>query len=130
MRFALAFLLTIAVSLPAFAAGAKADPLVGYWAGGGTIKLTNGALEKVSCRVRYEAGSGRTFVLSAICATTAGTISQSGRVVKISGSRYTGRLYSEEYSVSGDVTVSLSGGKQTIRVSSAKGSGNLFLKRK
>jgi len=131
MRFVLVCLLTALVGLPAFASGAKADPLVGAWSGGGTIKLTNGGLEKVSCRIRYEDGGGKTFVLNAVCATTAGTISQSGRVVKRSGSRYTGRLYNDEYSVSGDVSVSLSGGsKQTLRVSSPKGSGSISLRRR
>lgn len=128
MRFVLACLLT--VGLTVFSDGARADPLVGNWGGGGTIRLTNGALEKVSCRIRYEDGGGKTFVLSATCATTAGTIKQSGRVVKRSGSRYTGRLYNDEYSVSGDVSVSLSGGNQTIRVSSSKGTGNISLRRR
>ncbi|MDH3580902.1 MAG: hypothetical protein OEM91_09800 [Hyphomicrobiales bacterium] len=130
MRFVLACLLTAAFGLTVLPDVARADPLVGNWGGGGTIKLTNGALEKVSCRVRYEDGGGKTFVLNATCATTAGTIKQSGRVVKRSGSRYTGRLYSEEYSVSGDVSVSVKGGSQTVRVSSPKGSGNLSLRRR
>jgi hypothetical protein len=95
------------------------------------VTLTSGQVEPVSCRISYEKGDdkGRTFVLKATCATTAGTFEQSGRVSKRSSSTYSGSLYSDQYSLSGKVTVSVKGSSQTIRVSSKKGRGSLSLRR-
>lgn len=105
-----------------------ADPIEGAWSGNGTVRLKDGTVEPVRCRVSYSDGGGnKTFVLNANCATTANTFQQDGRVVFIGGSRYSGRLYSTQYDVSGDVTVSVSGGRQTVSVSSPKGSASLTL---
>jgi hypothetical protein len=129
MRIISAALLAVALSTPLATSASAAANIIGSWKGRGSVKLTSGQVEPVSCRVRYEDGGGRTFVLYATCATTAGTFQQSGRVVQRSGSSYSGRLYSEQYSVSGDVSISVSGTSQTVRVSSPKGSGSLNLRR-
>lgn len=130
MRIIPAALIAVALSTPLATAASAASPIVGFWSGRGQVKLTSGQVEPVSCRVSYEESSGRTFVLHATCATTAGTFVQSGRVVQLSASSYTGRLYSEQYSVSGNVSISVSGSKQTIRVSSPKGTGSLSLSKR
>lgn len=131
MRIIPAALLAAALSLPLATSASAAANIIGSWKGRGSVKLTSGHVEPVSCSVRYESGdsSGKTYVLHATCATTAGTFQQSGRVVKRSGSSYTGRLYSDQYSVSGDVSISISGTRQTVRVSSPKGSGSLSLRK-
>lgn len=130
MRIIPAAMIAVALSLPLATAASAAGSIVGSWSGRGKVKLTSGQVEPVSCRVSYEESTGRTFVLSATCATTAGTFVQSGRVVQRSSSSYTGRLYSEQYSVSGNVSISVSGSRQTIRVSSPKGSGSLSLSKR
>lgn len=131
MRIIPAALLAVAFSLPLATSASAAANILGSWKGRGSVKLTSGQVEPVSCSVKYESGdsTGKTYVLHATCATTAGTFRQSGRVVKRSGSSYTGRLYSDQYSVSGDVTISVSGTRQTVRVSSPKGSGSLSLRK-
>lgn len=131
MRIIPAALLAVALSAPLATSASAAANILGNWKGRGSVKLTSGQVEPVSCSIKYEAGdtTGKTFVLHATCATTAGTFKQSGRVVQRSGSSYSGRLYSDQYSVSGDVSVSVSGSNQTLRVSSPKGSGNLSLQK-
>lgn len=130
MRVIHAAILAAALSAPLATTASAAASILGSWSGRGTVKLTSGQVEPVSCNVRYEEGGGRTFVLSARCASTAGTFVQSGRVVQRSSSSYTGRLYSDQYSVSGDVVISVSGSSQTVRVSSPKGSGSLSLRKR
>ena len=133
MRFIPAAMLALALGMPATASFASAATITGSWSGRGSVTLIpSGQVEHVSCRVSYEKGDdrGRTFVLHATCATTAGTFAQSGRVVKHSSSRYTGSLYSDQYSVSGKVNISISGSRQTINVSSSKGRGVLNLSKK
>lgn len=129
MRIIPAALLAMALGMPVATSASAAANILGSWSGRGSVRLTSGQVEPVSCRVRYEKGDekGRTFVLKATCATTAGTFEQSGRVSKRSASSYSGSLYSDQYAVSGKVTISVRGSSQTIRVSSPKGSGSLSL---
>ncbi len=131
MRIIPAALLEMALGMPIATSASAAANIIGSWSGRGSVTLTSGQVEPVSCRVSYEKGDdkGKTFVLNATCATTAGTFVQSGRVSKRSSSSYSGSLYSDQYSLSGKVTVSVKGSSQTIRVSSKKGRGSLSLRR-
>ena len=108
MRIISAAVLALVLGLP-ITTSASAASIVGSWSGRGTVRLTSGQVEPVSCSVSYEKSTGRTFVLIARCSTTAGVFEQSGRVVQISSKSFTGRLYSDQYAVSGDLRISLSG---------------------
>jgi len=130
MRIISAAVLALALGLPTTASLASAASIAGSWSGRGTIRLTSGQVEPVSCSLRYEKSSGRTFLIHARCSTTAGVFEQSGRVVQRSSSKYSGRLYSDQYAVSGDLNISLSGSRQTVRVSSPNGSGTLKLRKR
>lgn len=130
MRFVTAFLVTAALAALTGAAHARADALEGTWSGAGTVRLNSGAEERVRCRVSYRKDIGRTYVLNASCAHTSGTFKQDGRVVDLGGNRYTGRLYNPQYSVSGQVSISVRGARQTVHVSSPKGKGTLSLSRR
>lgn len=125
MRFFLAFIMTLAVCTVT----ASAASIEGNWQGNGTVRLSGGQLEKVRCRVRYEAGTGRTFVMFATCAHSNGIFKQTGRVVKLSESSYTGRLYSDQYGVAGEVSVRLNGNRQTVTATSAQGTATFNLSR-
>ena len=131
MRIIPAAVLAMALGMPIAISASAAANIIGSWSGRGSVTLTSGQVEPVSCRISYEKGDdkGRTFVLYATCATTAGTFEQSGRVSKRSSSSYSGSLYSDQYSVSGKVTVSVKGSSQTLRVSSKNGRGSLSLRR-
>lgn len=131
MRIIPAAVLAMALGMPIATSASAAANIIGSWSGRGSVTLTSGQVEPVSCRISYEKGDdkGRTFVLYATCATTAGTFEQSGRVSKRSSSSYSGSLYSDQYSVSGKVTVSVKGSSQTLRVSSKNGKGSLSLRR-
>jgi hypothetical protein len=131
MRIIPAAVLAMALGMPIATSASAAANIIGSWSGRGSVTLTSGQVEPVSCRISYEKGDdkGRTFVLYATCATTAGTFEQSGRVSKRSSSSYSGSLYSDQYSVSGKVTVSVKGSSQTLRVSSKNGRGSLSLRR-
>jgi len=131
MRIIPAAVLAMALGMPIGTSASAAANIIGSWSGRGSVTLTSGQVEPVSCRVSYEKGDdkGKTFVLNATCATTAGTFVQSGRVSKRSSSSYSGSLYSDQYSLSGKVTVSVNGSSQILRVSSKKGRGSLSLRR-
>ena len=123
-------LLPLAMAIPSSESSARSDVLSGAWSGGGTVKLTSGHVEKVRCRVKYSKSTGKTYLISATCSSTGGTFAQTGRVVQISGSRFRGRLYSDQYDVSGNVSISVRGKRQTVSVSSEKGRGSLALSKR
>lgn len=122
-------LLATSVALLLAASSAWAASITGSWQGSGRVTLNGGQIETVRCRVSYEAGSGRTFVISATCAHSNGIFKQTGRVVQINDSTYTGRLYSDDYGVAGDLKIRVSGSRQTVTATSDNGSASLTLSR-
>lgn len=130
MRFLLVALSMAAVGMLADAGDARADSIVGAWSGGGTVRLDSGTVERVRCRVSYHPSTGRTFMVNATCAHAGGTFQQDGRIVQVSSSRYTGRLYNSNYDVSGRVSIHVNGRYQKISVSSSRGSATLTLTRR
>ena len=127
MRYVFTCLLVLAFGAFQGASSANSASIEGTWNGGGTVKLAAGGVEKVRCRMRYEKGTGRTFVIHVTCSHANGTFRVSGRIVKLSASRYSGRLYSDQYSVSGDVGIRVSGNRQTVTAKSAKGTATVTL---
>jgi hypothetical protein len=121
--------LTTFLTLLLGANAAWAASIAGNWQGSGRVKLSGGQVENVRCRVSYEESTGRTFVITATCAHSNGIFKQSGRVVQINDSTYTGRLYSEQYGVAGDLSVRVSGSRQTVTATSKNGSATLSLSR-
>jgi len=121
--------LAISAALMLTASAAWAASIEGNWQGSGRVKLSGGQVENVRCRVSYEASTGRTFVITATCAHSNGIFKQSGRVVQINDSTYTGRLYSDQYGVAGDLSVRVSGSRQTVTAKSNNGSATLTLSR-
>jgi len=122
--------LTLLMGLAAGAVGANAASVEGSWSGSGTVRLKTGQVEPIRCRIKYEASTGRTFVMTVNCAHANGTFKQSGRIVKKSSSRYTGSLYSKDYGVSGNITISVNGRSQTLSAKSAKGTARIKLNKR
>jgi len=114
------------------ASAAAAASIIGSWSGRGTVRLASGQVEPVSCKVRYEKGdsAGRTFTLDATCASTAGTFILYGRVSKRSASIYRGSLYGEQSTISGKITISVSGNSQSVSVTNPQGTGTIKLRRR
>lgn len=127
MRYVFTCLFVLALGAFQSADIAKAASIEGSWSGGGTVKLTSGGVEKVRCRIRYEKGTGRTFVIHVTCSHANGSFRVSGRVVKLSASSYSGSLYSDQYSVSGDVGIRVNGTRQTVTAKSSKGTATVSL---
>ncbi len=127
MRNRVTSILVFALGTLASTGNANADGLSGVWSGGGAIQLTKGGVEKVRCRISYSKSTGRTFLMSVKCAHRNGAFRQTGRVVEKSRNRFTGRMYSDEHSVSGDIVISVKSTTQTLSVKSSKGSGSLSL---
>ena len=132
MRVFCAASLAFALGMLPIANAAAAPSIVGSWSGRGTVRLTSGQVEPVSCRVRYEKGdsAGRTFVFNAKCAASAGTFLLYGRISKRSANTYRGSIFNDQSRVSGKLSISLSGNSQTVRATSSRGTGSIRLRRR
>jgi hypothetical protein len=132
MRIFPAAALALTLGMLTSTSTASAASIVGSWSGRGTVRLTSGQVEPVSCRVRYEKGdsAGKTFVVNATCAATAGTFMLYGRVSKRAASSYRGSLFSEQNTLSGKIAISVRGNNQSVSVSGSRGTGSVNLKRR
>ncbi len=132
MRIFPAAMLVLTLGMLTSASAAPAASIVGSWSGRGTVRLTSGQVEPVSCRVKYSKGdsAGKTFTLNATCAFTGGTFALYGRVSKRSASNYRGSLYGEQSIVAGKISISVRGNSQTVSVRNSKGTGSFALRRR
>lgn len=121
-----------AVALVGFAGTghAQAASIDGSWSGNGKVTLKNGSVEPVRCRIKYEPGGGRTFVIHANCSHANGIFKQSGRIVQKTPNSYSGRLYSDQFGVSGNISIAVRGNKQTLTAVSANGRASVSLSKR
>jgi len=129
MRYIFSSLFALALAVLIVPDAAKAASIAGGWRGDGLVHLKSGRAEKIRCRIRYEKSSGRTLVVHVTCAHAHGVFKTSGRIVKLSNTRYSGRLYSEQFDVAGNVTVNVRGNRQSVRATSSKGWASVNLTR-
>jgi hypothetical protein len=120
-----------AIALSAVLTPARAAPatLEGAWSGSGIVSYRNGA-DPLSCRVRYARSAGKSFTVSAMCASDTGRYELSGSVASAGGNRYTGTVHSTQQNQSGTVSLSLHGNSQSVTVTSRRGSARLTLSRR
>jgi len=126
----LSALIWSAVAVSAVLTPAQAAPatLEGAWRGSGIVSYKRGA-DPLTCRVRYARSAGKSFTVSATCATDTGRYELSGSVASAGGNRYTGTVHGTQQSQSGTVSLSLHGNSQSVTVTSRRGSARLTLSR-
>lgn len=121
----LAVFLTIAPVKAAIAA-----ELTGTWSGSGTVTLANGAREKARCRASYIAAGGRTYAMSATCATASAKVSQTAILSQNTKNRFGGTFYNPEFGVTGRIRIIVSGKRQTVYLSGSAGHATFSMQRR
>lgn len=121
----LAVFLTIAPVRAAIAAD-----IVGTWSGSGTVTLANGAREKARCRASYIAAGGRTYAMSATCATASAKVSQTAILSQNTKNRFGGTFYNPEFGVTGRIHIIVSGKRQTVYLSGSAGQATFSMHRR
>lgn len=109
---------------------ADAAGLRGTWSGAGYFHAKAGKRERVRCIVRYDQETVRVFGVQATCASSAGSIRQTGEVLKIRNNTYAGDFYNRQFDIRGRVRVTVKGGRQTVTFSSSDGGGRLTLSKR
>jgi hypothetical protein len=123
---ALLFLSGGILSSPSTAQSARLD---GTWNGSGSVSFASGSKETARCRLQYSRTSSSSYSVSGVCATTSGRASQTATLNRVGANTYRGRFYNAEYAVSGTIEVTVSGDRQTARLTSERGSASIELRR-
>ena len=108
---------------------AQSTSLEGPWRGGGSVAFTSGQRERAECRADYHRASGTSYTLTATCATPSGRATQTATVRRVGGNTYQGQFHNSEYNVSGTIFVTVSGNRQSVRLTSDSGSASFELRR-
>jgi hypothetical protein len=109
---------------------AAAAELAGSWSGSGNVTLSNGAREKARCRASFVPAGGRTFAMSATCATASAKVSQTAILSQNTANRYGGTFYNPEFGVTGRIRVIVNGNRQTVYLSGSAGHATFNLRRR
>jgi hypothetical protein len=109
---------------------AKSASPVGKWSGGGYIKESGKAKERVRCHVSISQISGNAFRANVRCAGAGKKVSQSTKMRRIRGNEFVGAFNSPEFGVSGTISSRIIGNKQTVRLNSDKGRGVVVLRKR
>jgi hypothetical protein len=109
---------------------AVASDLSGSWTGSGTVTLSNGAREKARCRATYNHAGGRTYAMSATCATSSAKVSQTAILSQNTSNRFGGTFYNPEFGVTGRIRVIVSGKRQTVYLSGSAGHATFSMQRR
>jgi hypothetical protein len=109
---------------------AVAAELVGSWTGGGTVTLASGAREKARCRASYIAAGGRTYAMTATCATASAKVTQTAIVSQNTKNRFGGTFYNPEFGVTGRIRIIVSGKRQTVYLSGGSGHATFNMHRR
>ena len=122
-RLLMAVAVLFAVSLfgsPALAASGPFAGMAGQWAGGGTVSLEDGSVERIRCRATYDVDGPR-MGLRLTCASDSYKFSFLGNVAAHPGGVITGNWSESTHNING--TLQGRGGNGVFRVLASGGSG-------
>ena len=109
---------------------AVAASLSGSWRGSGFVKPSSGQRERVRCRVTYTRLSRKVYSVSARCASSSATLSQSGEVLMVRPNLFVGDFYNPQFDISGRIRITIRGRSQSVTLSSSSASGRLRLRKR
>src|SRR5262245_20916198 len=126
-----------ALGLPLLTAGlvashgvaAQSAGLEGSWHGGGSVAFASGQRERAQCHAQYRRASDRAYTVTATCATPSGRATQVATLRQTGGNTYQGQFRNNEYDVSGTIVVTVSGNRQSVRLTGDGGSAAFELRR-
>jgi hypothetical protein len=103
------FATALRLSLVGFsAAQAESAPLVGSWAGNGSINFASGSKEKARCRAHFAKAGATSYEMSASCATASAKVDQSAQLTKTGANSYAGHFFNEQYNTGGSIRITVS----------------------
>ena len=91
--------------------------------------MTTASPAKAASRLFCRRASGASYTVTATCATPSGRATQTATLRQVGGNTYQGQFHNSEYDVSGTIFVTVSGNRQSVRLSGDTGSAAFELRR-
>lgn len=110
-------------------ARAESASLVGSWSGSGSIAFASGSRERARCRAHYAKTGERSYEMSATCATASAKVDQSATLTRVGANSYVGSFFNQQYNTGGSIRITISGGRQNVRLSGEAGSAVFSLRK-
>ncbi len=107
-----------------------AAEIEGNWRGSGYVTPAKGKRENVRCKISYKRQTAKVFSVRAVCASPSAKVIQTGEVLKVKEGLYVGDFYNPDFDISGRVRVTISGSRQRVTFSSARGRGGVTLSKR
>ena len=108
---------------------AQGVSLEGAWSGGGQIVFPSGEKERARCRASFRKQGGNSYGMSATCATASAKVQQTAEISLVSGNRYRGEFFNQEFGISGSVRITVNGNRLNASLSGGGGSAEFSLNR-
>ena len=110
-------------------ANGQGASLEGSWSGGGQIVFPSGEKEQARCRASFRRQGGDSFGMNATCATASAKVQQSAEVTRVSGDRYRGEFFNQDFGISGSIRITISGNRLNASLNGGGGSAEFSLSR-
>jgi hypothetical protein len=110
-------------------AQAESASLVGSWSGSGSIAFTSGSKERARCHAHYAKTGESSYAMSATCATASAKVDQSATLTRVGANSYVGSFFNQQYNTGGSIRITISGGRQSVRLSGEAGTAMFSLRK-
>lgn len=101
----------------------------GTWSGSGQVQLASGEQERVRCRATFATESRTRLVMRARCASSSFTVAQTAELRRQSDSHYSGSFFNQEYGISGQILLQVTGNTLVASLRADGGSAQFRLSR-
>lgn len=110
-------------------ARAESGSLIGSWSGNGSIAFASGSKERARCRAHFAKTGASSYAMDATCATPSAKVDQTATLYRTGANSYTGSFFNQQYNTGGRIRITVSGRRQSVRLSGEAGTAFFSLRK-
>jgi hypothetical protein len=110
-------------------ARAESGSIIGSWSGSGSIAFASGSKERARCRAHFAKTGASSYAMNATCATASAKVDQTATLYRTGARSYSGTFFNQQYNTGGQIRITVSGGRQSVRLSGEAGTAFFSLRK-
>jgi hypothetical protein len=110
-------------------ARAESGSIIGSWSGSGSIAFSSGSKERARCRAHFAKTGATSYAMTATCATASAKVDQTATLYRTGARSYSGTFFNQQYNTGGKIRITVSGRRQTVRLSGEAGTAFFSLRK-